>query len=231
MTAVGLIKRGDPPTNGLVRDLNFEGGDERFATSVPEHQAQPQDPEFVALQRVVDELRRALDEQERAFATAIDDARTKGRKEAEIALAQENTRALALLQSAVEKAARGLDDKLAVLDVLALQVAQAALEKVFANVQAYQDLVTRAISRQIEQLRTDAIVRVFVSAADFPNDAAIRKTAQSIASERIEIRSDPQLPRGDCQIDLRLGHMEISLAQHWDALQSLVRRLGENQHP
>ena len=183
------------------------------------------DPTVATLEMEIRELRRALEDAQTDRKEAIEAARTQGREEAARAYVREDAKALAALQAGVETAVEQLQDRLARVDGLALLLCQTALEKIFSGTRDYQDLVARAIHLQIEQLRRETVVRILVSAADFADEGALRKLADRIGAGRAEIRQDPHLPAGSCRIDLRLGHIEFSLAQHWDALLAMFRRL------
>jgi flagellar biosynthesis/type III secretory pathway protein FliH len=188
-------------------------------------------PEIAALEGTLADLQRTMEENRRAFAKALEAARVEGRKEAEQAYTSVDAKALAALEASIDTANKDLHDQLAGMESLSLLMAQTALEKVFAGSSDYQDLMARAIRRQMEQLRAESVIRVVVSAADFPNDASVGRLAQAIASGRIEILRDEQLPRGECRMDLRLGHAELSIAKHWEALQGVFRKLADGARP
>ncbi len=92
------------------------------------------------------------------------------------------------------------------LDVLAAMLARGALAKVFSPHADMADLVVRAISAKVGQLRAESIVTVRVSSADFAEPSAVVAAAGGG-----EIILDSRLKSGECRIDLRLGEVDLTI--------------------
>ena len=132
---------------------------------------------------------------------------------------------LALLEQGVSNALAHARTRVDSLEQLALLLAETALEKVFTPTSDYRELTTRAIARQLTQFRRNAMLRIAVSERDFPEHRALEALGARLGAN-VVMAADPQLPAGACHIDLRLGHIEISLVEHWDALKAELRRLA-----
>jgi flagellar assembly protein FliH len=133
--------------------------------------------------------------------------------------------ALTALSNALGEASTETLEKLGSAERLALLLCDAALARLFSDAAAQKDLLVRAIRRQVEQLRSELILSVRVSAADFPESASLQ-ALRRILGGQFDIKQDHGLSAGSCRIDLRLGHIDLSLPAHWAALQSELRRLA-----
>lgn len=185
----------------------------------------PIDPMMFALQAEISELKHALAEAEASQKKAIEAARDQGRKEVKDTYARDDAEALAALEAGLAKAMAGVGERIDNLDSLALLLCETALQKVFADAADYQGLVARAIRLQVAELRRETVLLVAVSAADFPDTDALLALETRVGIGGVDIAQDLLLPPGACRIDLRLGHIELSVAEHWDALQEHLRAL------
>lgn len=168
-------------------------------------------------------LKQELAAAEAAHKKALIAAREKGRADAEAAFVRDEEKALALLREGIETTAAATRQKIAALDALALLLCQTALEKVFADAADFSDLITRAIRRQMINLRNGALLRVCVSARDFTDDAALAALRAGLGERHFEIVRDPDLVSGACRMDLRLGHIDLNVSEHWEALRANLR--------
>lgn len=228
-----LIRHGDAPAAQPIRTLDWPIRDTARSPIGGEPRSMPfiDDARAIALEDEIRDLKRLLAETDANHVRALEATRAQARKEADLAYERDDARALALLQAAIAAAVETFGVRLAQAEPFAALLCQTALAKVFSHPENYRELVSRAISRQIAGLRLETVIAVDVSPADFQDEASFAGLGKVIGSDRVEIRRDPQLASGDCRIDLRLGHIEISLPRHWDELQALLRRLASDEAP
>jgi flagellar biosynthesis/type III secretory pathway protein FliH len=221
-----LIKRGEF-SSGAIRALAPSRLEEDFLLEqlADEAPAPFRDPELSALERRAAALERELEETRASLASRIEAARTEGRQEAALAHKRDDAKALATLEAAAKSSLERLDERLVAIEAFALLMSETALQKVFAGAQDFRDLMSRAVKRQVDQLRAETVLGVNVSASDFPDEASLQKLAASLGAGRVAIARDAKLPRGEARIDLRLGRIELSLPEHWASLQTLLRSL------
>jgi flagellar biosynthesis/type III secretory pathway protein FliH len=184
-------------------------------------------PELVALEREVARLRRQLQDNEESQREALKNAVTEAVDEARRGFSRDEAAALKILEEGVRDAAARMRDRLSSLDSLALVMCETVLEKLLGEGGHSQDLLTRAITAQMTGLRRQTVLAIHVSATDFPNDGALQKLRGAIGDARIEPKTDLALARGECRIDVRLGHIELSLTRHWQAIGAELRRMAQ----
>lgn len=126
---------------------------------------------------------------------------------------------IADLRKGIDEALAGWHGRLQELEALALLLAKQSLAKLFADSADLADLVARTLARKIDEIGAEAIVRVRVSASDFPDSDSLGALADRCGLPRAAIVAD--LPEsGDCRIDLALGQADLSLPAQW----SVIRR-------
>lgn len=137
------------------------------------------------------------------------------------------TRRIELLEAMLTTVRADWDTRLDGIDALAVELARAGLAKLFAQSGDLGDLVARAIALKLAALRAESVVAIVVSERDFADHAARDVLRARIASVGTALVSDPALPAGACRLDLKLGHIDLSvdtLAHEIDdALANLVR--------
>lgn len=153
-----------------------------------------------------------------ALAQAAAEARAAGRDEGAAA----KDEALEVLAGAAERALDELRQDLSGLEVLAVALSRAALAKVFGEADDLGDRVARLVRRQLAEVERSAVLRIEVSAADFRDAAALEALGSRAGLSGIETCALDTLAAGDCRIRLRLGELEIGLAQQWGRLQALL---------
>jgi flagellar biosynthesis/type III secretory pathway protein FliH len=203
----------------------------------------PVDPERVALEArletllaEVERLRAEAAEAQAAIATAEaevvrvaregEEARAAAEQAAHAAGLAEGAEAKAQLLARLESAADRAMDQFRVdlrgMETLAVALSKAALAKVFGDDREMAHRVARLVRRQVEALDRESILRVEVSAADFAAAAALDDFAHDAGLSGVEIKAIEELDAGDCRIRLRLGELEVGLAQQWSRLSDLL---------
>lgn len=151
-----------------------------------------------------------------------------GRKEGRSEAGDDLDRRIASLKKGVDHAQRAWHERLAELDGLAVMLAQSALAKVFGEGADLADLVTRAIAVQVPALRDASVIRVRVSATDFPDAEALAVLRSESGVPPIEILSDPALAAGACTLDLTLGQIDLGIQSQWRELDAFLATLASD---
>lgn len=186
------------------------------------------DPIVQALEREVAHLKTALENAKAETKRTADESFARGRKEAEAGFVRDEAKRLAVLEAAVARASAHAERQIAELDALALLLCETALENAFARAPDFTDLIVRALERQLAPLRRETVLGVSVSAADFADPAALQALQERLQTGFC-IDLDTTLPAGECRIELRLGHIELSLPRYWQALKAKLRSLAATE--
>ncbi len=184
--------------------------------------APKRDPEIERLEREVANLRKAMDQAEREAEAAVETARAETRREAETAFKQDEKHRLDLLQAALDQSVSAVHTTLTRLEALAPQLCERALSNVFDRSDDLRDLVERALAKQIAPLRSELVICMRVSAADFTSDDAIAALSARLPPPPAQLKRDENLPAGECVIELRLGQIELSLPRYWNELKAAL---------
>lgn len=171
-------------------------------------------------------LREALAVAEAKANRLVVAAREQGRKEALAEFARDEGKSLALLQAGVSEVVIRAREKLGALESLSLAIAENALANVFANPKGHKQAIVDAIARQVQDIKRDTVLSVAVSPADFADAARLDELARALGKGDVRIVQDGALAPGHCRIDLRLGQIEISLPEYWNALRARLNELG-----
>jgi type III secretion protein L len=151
-------------------------------------------------------------------------AREDGARAAREERSEAEGEALEALAEALKQARILWENRLSSWESAACGIASAALEQVFTNAGKSAELVEAAIARQLERLDTSSILCIRVSEEDFGEAADLARTAAALKT-RVELERDPALKSGDCVIDLKLGHMDVSPRAQWQRLSALLGKL------
>lgn len=186
-------------------------------------------PELVALEREVESLRRQLDDGETRHREALETAVREAVAEVRRSFIRDENAALELLEASVKEATTQVRERISKLDSLALVMCETVLQKLLGDGVRSPDFLVRAIAAQMAGLRRQTVLAVNVNTTDFPNEAALHKLRGALSDAHIV--ADPSLQRGECRIDLRLGHIELSLPRHWQAISDELRRMAVSGGP
>lgn len=190
-----------------------------------------EDPQLTALRREVERLGQALAQSAVTLEQAKRDAREAGKREAAESIRRSDEKQIAALKGGVSSALQSWEARLAKLDGLAALLCKTALAKMFNDDASRSDLVLGSIARQMRHLRRETVLAVRVSKRDFPDAAAIQAIAAETGSGSVTVIADPDLPAGDCRMDLQLGHVDIGPRTQWSQLSGLLDTLiqGEDE--
>jgi flagellar biosynthesis/type III secretory pathway protein FliH len=205
----GIVKASAVSLSHAV--LRIAGGDERIGTrpAIPER-----DDPGVALQARIEALEEQLRTQHERAKRQERDAFERGYKEGAEQAARELKQQWDNQVDAVARATRTAQDafeaRLATLETLALDLAEAALGRVLGDAARHAELLAQTIAHHLRGMERN-VVRLLVSGHDFPSQEALDLLANLPERVRnsIEVRTD--LPAGTCQVDLALGHVDLGL--------------------
>lgn len=219
----GVIKSGQASADAKVRTLPM-----RPMTPV----AAPVDPVLAALReelrvladdnaRLEAEVARLTAERPRAREEALSEGRAAGRREAESQAAE----ALSRLEDGVAHALKAFTADLASLERLAVVLAKESLTRMVGDADARAGLLRDIIRRQVATIDGRSLVRIEVSAEDFPDDAQLAAIAGA-GGTRLDVAASSDLGSGDCHMRLVLGGVEIGVNQQWTRLSALLDELA-----
>ncbi|MDR3508516.1 MAG: hypothetical protein P4L64_11510 [Caulobacteraceae bacterium] len=172
---------------------------------------------LAALEAEVEQHRPAL---ERARAEGEAQGRKAGHAEAEATEA----RRLAALERGLTGAAERYTASLADLERLAAALAKEGLRKIIGDTRHYDALLAASLRHHLAALDDQAILRVEVSASDFPA-TALDDLAAAIGRPKLILVTADDLASGDCRIRLILGTLELGLAQQAARLEAVLDAL------
>lgn len=146
--------------------------------------------------------------EKRGYAKGLDDAEVR---EAEL---------LQGLRTALMGAVATLDQRFDAERDLAIEIARAALDRLFADPSLYRGMVVETARLQAAGLRGSAAVRLRVSEADFP-DAETLGSLPSVDAA-LTVESDAALAAGSCIFDLTLGTLDASIARQQAVIEHIL---------
>ncbi|WP_147414251.1 hypothetical protein [Sphingomonas gilva] len=193
----------------------------RISWIEPEPPADPIDHERAALVAEIDTLRDAL---RRAGEDAEEAARAAYEEGLKHAADRESDRTEAL-GSGIEEAIVAFSRKLEAIDGLAALLARKALDKMFDGIGDRAAIVEAMLARQLRELRAGCAIAVHVAAKDFGNAADLDRLARTFTSVST-IAVDERLPAGSCRIDLKLGHLDLSVRERWEQVAAVLDELA-----
>lgn len=227
-----VIKSTDKAVKGAVKPIQII----RTLGAAPKSQGagksareQALEDQILALETENSALKETLKQQAETAESLIAQIKTDAKTTAEAEIKKNYSDSYDVLAKCIERVSDALEVKIDTLDGLALMVAQTALENVFNPQGSYKDLVARSITKQVGGLRQEAILYVQVSSQDFETDEALEDLVFALDLKSADIKTSSHLKSGDCVMDLRLGQVEISIQDHWEALQSLFVKMAKDE--
>lgn len=187
------------------------------------------DPEIEALRRENEDLVKALAEAEANAITEAEGAYARGKADAEATFERDEAKRLKALEAALTELVKQGRSQFKHIERLALLLCETSLEQVFGAERDLKDLSARALARQMRGLRRETILAVRVSESDFCDGRELAALEQrlGIGGSHIRLESDANLKSGDSVIQLRLGHVELSLPEHWSDVRQALLTMAE----
>lgn len=227
-----LLKAGDPLARSAVH-LSGGQGPRKAATSLARADASATggprlDDEQPNLEAVIAELRRRLADAENEADAREDAAFERGRLEGEELANGETEKRLERLREGLEAMRASHSACCVEYELLALQVARAALGRVFGDEGLQTELLTEAIAQGFARTTRDLVLGVRVSPRDFRSEDELQILAARFPG--IEISRDETLDAGGCSINLKLGTIDLGLPGQWQRLTAFFEGLANSEN-
>lgn len=200
-----------------VHAARFDGA---RAVATPVATTDPLAEEMAGLRAQLTARERELAAQAEAADAACAEAFARGRDEGRAEAAGDDQARLAALVEGVEAALTAFDAHLSGARDLAVDIAETALAAMLGTVIPYRALVAATAARHAAALSHGTIVRLRVSAADFPEAAAL--ATLPVFERAVEVSADPALAAGTCRFDLTLGELDASIPVQAAAIAQLL---------
>jgi len=225
---------------GAVPSSDFAAEPEANAPSV----ALPGSPDATAAQAQADALAARLAELEHAYSTlettaiaekeaAYRNGMGEGISIGEAQAKRDHATQLEALRQGVSDALQVFQARLAPLEALSLDIARAALDKIFGDPALHADLIARTARHHLAQIAADSVLNIEVSPEDFPDREPLHDAfAAHLGRPGVSVKTNAQLPRGACLIGLSLGKLDVSLPLQHTRIASTLNELHSHvEHP
>ena len=167
----------------------------------------------------------ALVEQHKQAVAEIAAAREEGAAEVRL----DEDRRVAQIEQGVTVAIAAWRERLDSLERLAAVLAETALAKVFDDHADFAEQVGRTLAKQVRAMNAGAVVRVRVSARDFPDDAALGALAARVGLPVSAIGAESDAAAGACEIDLAVGHLDLTVTSQWHAIAQRLAAIASEE--
>lgn len=240
----GLLKAGDRTAQSAVKRLGAVPLAPREPSPVlPAPERERREPEVrpgreairndeldrqcMELEATIAELRHRLHETEAGVEARTAEALERGRQEGKAEAESGERLRLETLATALAEAGRELRARLDDCELLALQLARAAVARLFGKAEGPGELVSAALANHLTRVKPDLVVGIRVSPDDFPDEAALSTLAAGHGG--LAVTADGNLESGECEIDLKLGKIDIGLGGQWERLSRYFDELANEE--
>lgn len=162
-----------------------------------------------ALRRKIDELESALSELATRSQADREAARQEGRDQGLKEAETKDAERLEVLRKSLKAAYHEMQAALEVQTSWAVEIARAALRQMLGDKSRYAELIKETAVLWKGKLAGTPVLKIGVSACDFPDEDALRQLQSEIG--KIDIEIDPELAPGTCIFDLQLGRVDASI--------------------
>lgn len=205
----------------------------RSLSAVPPPVAEPRqrapeptvDPRLTALAAELATVEKAFAAFRKQATMDIDAARKAGVAEAR----DDDDRRIRKLEGAVVEAVEAWRTRLDGLERLAAVLTRTALGKLFDDQADLDDLVGRTVSKRVRAIDAGSVVRVRVSVRDFGNDEALHALAVRVGLPTNAIVAETDAPAGFCELDLSVGHLDLSIVDQWSAIERCLAAIAAEE--
>lgn len=166
---------------------------------------------IIELQDKIETMQSQIESLKQQYEIDIEVAKETIRLDVLSEIKRDDEAALNLLSAAIETMSDEFTSKLEHLDSLALHVSRSVLERVFHPSDSYSSRVEHQLRRQLEKIRKESILAIYLSGHDFSTSEALHELRTIKDFREIQLEIDPHLEAGDCYIKLRMGSIELSL--------------------
>jgi flagellar biosynthesis/type III secretory pathway protein FliH len=210
-----------------VRTLTFDAASP--ATGRQSHALAPEreeDPAISALRAQVAELTRQVLQLQTELETTADAAYEDGHQAALSVNVRDEEAARTELGRCLRAAQAAFETALGDTHRLGVALAQSAVAKILGEMPEGPAIVEAILRVQLERLRPEMVMSVSVSALDFENELELAALCSRLGGGALTLQRDRLMPRGDCRIELRLGHLEAGLGTQWQKLVAFCETLA-----
>ncbi len=176
--------------------------------------------------KIIDELEKRLAENEENSAQALKNAIESGRKEGLKEAERQELEYLNALESSLERIRNQFEQTLAEHSALGIDIAQAAIRKVLGDKTQYPDQVEAIALHWVSKLSDAGIMQVKVSEADFVDPGKLQGLADKL--RQTQIIADPELDRGSCIFDMKMGGMDASINRQLQNIDVFLNALSHD---
>ena len=180
------------------------------APHVPDHQLE--------IAHLREQLAMLQSDHKQHLAQARSDGIAEGRRAAIDEFDHSRTEALDRLETACNRALEHFSRSILSVEKLATLIAQAVLDQLLLGDAHYLDIARQVIAARIKEIDRSSVVRVLVSAEDFPDQVELDQLADLCGIDQTVIKQMADLKIGQCRIELTLGVLDVGLRQQWDRL-------------
>ena len=191
--------------------------------------APAEDPRIAQLSAENEALRAEIAVARRDAEAAVAKAKEDGQRAGMLAAVRDDEKRIEALSGGIAAAVERFEARIAELDGLAALVARTALAKLFDKPELHGAIVPDMAARQIRSLRRDSVMTVQVSAADFPDEAALAAFSGAAGVGSASVLASSELAAGECRIDLQLGHVDVGPRAQWPALAAVLDELAAGE--
>jgi hypothetical protein len=213
---IGAFKGHKNPERGESLETSFLG------PIIP-----PEQRELEVARVELEDIRHELTGLKSQMERAVEAAYAKGVVDARATLVKSESRAIETLEANIQIALNLYKQKLKELEQASLFAAQSALEHLFSDTEQIRAAVKRNILAQIRKFGENMVVGVIVSEVDFAGPDANTSILSLNHNEAIQILVSKTLGQGEFEIEMRLGHLEFSLARNLGEIKSLFESISD----
>jgi flagellar biosynthesis/type III secretory pathway protein FliH len=226
----GLIRHRDAEANSTVRPFRPLSG---RAAVCP---AQAIDPQLILMQSEIETLQHQLETRDRQIeelAGAVEEAKAKGLEDGKAQGHAEAERGrddfLAIIEEAATSALTDFHEALGSLERLAPLLASECLSRLVDEPANFEAVTAGILRLQLDKLENGSVVRVELSAKDFPSAAELEQFLTRLGRPNLSVEASGALNAGDCRIKLSLGAIEVGIGQQWSELRSLLAEMSKSE--
>jgi hypothetical protein len=205
------------PFKGRSKSNTSQSQPVSFTGPAPSQEQRELEIARAALENMQDEITRLKAQS----IEAVEAAYIKGKEDAQVEFIANESDAIAALEASVEIGLGLYKSKLKEVEQASLMAARSVLEHLFSDTDQIRSVVERNILAQIRKFDKDMIVGVTVSEADFGTPQARASIANLNLNDATNVSVSKIMERGEFEIEMRLGHLEFSLAHSLGEIKAL----------
>ncbi len=188
--------------------------------STPEPRMTLAEAEKLAAERVAQALQHASEE-------AADKAYQEGFADGAKSVESQQQLVIKKLQDAISQSHSKLEEKLATLEQLALQLVQTMMERVLGADTNRAFVLQQIVQHQMSQLANGSVLRLRLSEQTLRDNPELDARLRDQHADQVQVLADHNLPKGGCVIDLNLGQIDAGIETQLGLLQQQFLHMME----